>query len=1277
GTVISPFTPTLDITAVLGSASGTGSLVVNNGTSGILQLAAANTFTGGVTLDGGGLYITNAAALGTGIFTINANNTSYTGSVTVANPVVFANGVTSFTYGNYGAGTTTFSGVVSWGTNQDIAITVNAITGATLTSTEQFTGSIFGSGQLIKEGPGELYLSSAANVATLNLSGAGGIQVLGGTLYVNGGGELGFAPAAPVANNIVIDGGVLENNGTTYISPNQGITIGASTGYGTLQAGAALVIDSVISGGAPGAGLISNGASALLLEAGNTYTGPTILGGGGYVEAQNTYALGGSGAGGVTNGSEVGGTVTVLNGTSLFLDTTDTVNVGGAIQIGAQPLVLNGLGYLGSGALRNVSGPDTYGGPITLASNAQIQSDSGFLLLTGNINSTAGAFLQLAGAGNLQITGNIGSGVNNVNKFGSGVAILTGSNSYTGVTSLYSGVIQAQNSAALGASTVQIYSGATLELNGGASNGNLTLTNSMNIAGAGLLSIGIIGVDEPGGAAATPEGAIQSFGGNNTISGAITLSNPAQISSTGSGTLTLSGGISSNNYALTFSGGGTTVISGTGMSLGTSGLNKNDHGMLVLDVANTYSGATNINGGTVLLNVSGALGTSSLATVASGATLALEGGQTYGGGVVRLTLNGNGANAGNTGALDNFSGTNTYSGPITLGSPATISSDAGTLSITSATPISGSGFGLTLAGAGSGTISSSIGTGTGGLTMSGTGTWTLSGANTYTGATTVSSGTLSVTGTNTSAALVANGGILQDNLATNTTGNFTATPTLSLGGGAFNVLGANAGASSETLGGLTLTAGATSSIAVNPNGGSGTTLTLGTTFTRGAAAILDINYTAAGSSGSIVTTGLPTGSGAPTGTNNIFGYMLVTDGTITGLGELNGSSQIVAFNSQTGGTTLIGTSNSASTDFTTYNTVYTSGVLDWSNGGTLGARSVNSLTVDTTNNGGSIFLGADANVLTISSGALVFQGPSNETIYGGQVGASNAELIVDQLGTGTLTIGSAISGGTGSLTLNGGGTLVLTGQSSQIGILNLNGASSTTVGGLSTTGLYVGEAVSGVGIPAGDTIASIGSGSITLAVAATLSSNTTLTFGTANSYSGTTTIYDGVLQAGSNNAFSPNSPVVLTNAAGVGMNLNGYSQSISTLSGGGASGGNINLGSVGIGTVLTVGTGTSPFGGGINENAALGNPYSWNTYSGQISGSGSLALTGGSTLSLTNTANSYTGYTNILSGTVVVNSSLPVNSASELGNSSLPIVVMGSSSSQGAPQGQLVLQGGA
>jgi outer membrane autotransporter protein len=195
---------------------------------------------------------------------------------------------------------------------------------------------------------------------------------------------------------------------------------------------------------------------------------------------------------------------------------------------------------------------------------------------------------------------------------------------------------------------------------------------------------------------------------------------------------------------------------------GIGGFTKSGLGTLILSGTNTYTGLTSVIAGILNIQNGSALGaTTSGTTISSGATLQLQGGISVGN--EALTISGTGA-AGQNGALVNVSGTNNYGGLLTLLGDSTISSDAGTLNLTNTGTITGAGFGLTLAGAGDGTISSIIGTGTGTLTKNGGGTWTLSGSNTYTGATTVNGGSLIVDGSiNSALTLVNAGGLLGGN----------------------------------------------------------------------------------------------------------------------------------------------------------------------------------------------------------------------------------------------------------------------------------------------------------------------------------------------------------------------------------------------------------------------------------------------------------------------------------------------------------------------------------
>lgn len=299
--------------------------------------------------------------------------------------------------------------------------------------------------------------------------------------------------------------------------------------------------------------------------------------------------------------------------------------------------------------------------------------------------------------------------------------------------------------------------------------GNLTIdggTNALRLNGSG------IGIASGSGAFSLGDGAgttnITAFNGTmnltNNSSNAATIASDVVFATTFGGNTTF-------NFAGSGNWNVNTNLRSTN-NVGGNVANVTGTGTVFMNAANTYTGGTNLNvtGGNsrIRATANGALGTGTVFIAGNSGSnrLEVEGGITLNN---ALAVNGKENFVGAAAAILNVSGNNTLGGTVTLnvgGSDSTIRSDQGRLTLSAATAIthgaSGS-RGLLFTGDGDITVSGNIAQG--GATLAiykqGSGTLTLSGSsNTYTGATTVSAGTLLVNGSLGNTAVDVTGGIL-------------------------------------------------------------------------------------------------------------------------------------------------------------------------------------------------------------------------------------------------------------------------------------------------------------------------------------------------------------------------------------------------------------------------------------------------------------------------------------------------------------------------------------
>ena len=447
-------------------------------------------------------------------------------------------------------------------------------------------------------------------------------------------------------------------------------------------------------------GLTKSGTGALTITNANTFTGNTVISGG-YVEMQHADALG-----------TTAGSISVGNGAALRLS--------GGTAVGAKATSLNGDGISSTGALRNVSGNNSFAGAITLTGNTRINSDAGLLTLSGGIANSSNN-LTFGGAGDITESGVIGSGAGTLTVDGTGTVTLSNAaNTYTGQTFIKNGTLSVSNIGSVGVAGglgQPAITEATIAIGDGANTGTLTWTGSSSESTDRVIDL----VGTNGGAVIDASG---------TSGAVLTLSSPMSFTGAGAKTLTLTG-----------SGGSTgtpNVITGAiGDPSGfATSLVKSGSGVWRLDAANTYTGTATINAGTLLFGANQTLAGVTLGgTAGASATLGL-------GSSFVATLSGN----------VTFDSTNnplgasiTGSGTAALdlgGDPAElVKSISRTFNVGSSSNSSGADLTISAVITDAGGVTSGFANG---ITKTGAGTLVFTAANSYVGATTVNGGVLSV-----------------------------------------------------------------------------------------------------------------------------------------------------------------------------------------------------------------------------------------------------------------------------------------------------------------------------------------------------------------------------------------------------------------------------------------------------------------------------------------------------------------------------------------------------
>jgi fibronectin-binding autotransporter adhesin len=803
---------TIDST-IANNPSGATALVKTG--PGIVVLNAANSYSGQTTVAAGSLQVNDSSAIGGSMVVTGGTNSA---ALLLGDGVVVPPGKSIVITG---PGANQFFGALSTATGSTGASEWQGpviIGEQTLTRIGTLGGTLVVSGPISEVvGGSQLLVRNNESVGgSTVLSGAntfsGGVHLVVGNLRMGGPGALGSGPLTlgggtnvnafssdsstprTIANPVILNGTTTHNLGHATFDGKLTFTgpVALGTATRTVAANSLVEINGVI-GSTGAAGLTKIGSADLILSGANTYAGPTSINGGTLVVAhKDALAATSSVFPSTTAGS---GTLRLAIDESMTIGRLESSssNPGTVLSDRATPGPgLNHVfqtAWLGANTYTFAAGPNVTSGTAAITLNsvnltaggggaATINPTTAVLTIPGPVNIGLNNLAKTLGLGGTS-TGNLVSGVvsNGLNtlsvlKSGPGTWELSGPNSYSGTTIVRQGTLTLSGNRsgnAIGAITVCDTAGLDATLNISAGTHNLG-TGQMNV-GNSPTTPATATVNQSGGSVLFGAG-----GGNQLLVGQNATGNRGIYNLSG-GSLTIGLSTSAGRGVMlgvnTGASGGTFNLSGTGALNMTAASGGTGNATLQVgrydSAANNTTNEFNQTGGTANVGVLSIGGNGATGTGIS-STLTLTGGAFAANVFARMA-------AGNTNAAAmTIGGTAVVTLPAFpttrgTGSTATLNFNGGTLmpAASSTAYIGGltnafiqaggaridtNNFTITVSQA---LLTDPVSSG-GGLTKDGGGTLNLTGANTYTGPTTVTAGTLSLGNgtTNTSLADAAN-----------------------------------------------------------------------------------------------------------------------------------------------------------------------------------------------------------------------------------------------------------------------------------------------------------------------------------------------------------------------------------------------------------------------------------------------------------------------------------------------------------------------------------------